>query len=75
MLITCRATALAKLADPEGEVALTRAAHNQGIIQMMPTLGSCSLEVNLNIFTVPYTCSGYDASTTTGPNSILSALR
>jgi len=37
------ATALAKLAHPEGEVVLTRAAANQSIIQMLPTLGSCSL--------------------------------
>jgi len=38
------ATALAKLANPEGEVVLTRAAANQGIIQMLPTLASCSLD-------------------------------
>lgn len=38
------ATALAKLAHPEGEVVLTRAAHSQGIIQMCPTLASCSLD-------------------------------
>jgi len=38
------ATALAKLAHPEGEVVLTRAAFSQGIIQMMPTLASCTLE-------------------------------
>jgi L-lactate dehydrogenase (cytochrome) len=38
------ATALAKLAHPEGEVVLTRAAYNQGIIQMCPTLASCSLD-------------------------------
>jgi L-lactate dehydrogenase (cytochrome) len=38
------ATALAKLAHPEGEVVLTRAAYSQGIIQMMPTLASRSLE-------------------------------
>eukprot|EP01126_Amoeba_proteus_P061149 TRINITY_DN8171_c0_g1_i3.p1 TRINITY_DN8171_c0_g1~~TRINITY_DN8171_c0_g1_i3.p1 ORF type:complete len:507 (-),score=109.57 TRINITY_DN8171_c0_g1_i3:110-1630(-) len=38
------ATALGKLAHPDGEVAFTRAAYNQGIIQMIPTLASCSLE-------------------------------
>jgi L-lactate dehydrogenase (cytochrome) len=38
------ATALAKLANPEGEVALTRAAYNQDVIQMCPTLASCSLD-------------------------------
>lgn len=38
------ATALAKLGHPDGEVALTRAAHSQGIIQMCPTLASCSLD-------------------------------
>jgi len=38
------ATALAKLAHPEGEVVLTRAAYNEGIIQMMPTLASRSLD-------------------------------
>jgi len=37
------ATALGKLAHPEGEVLLTRAAYNTGIIQMIPTLASCSL--------------------------------
>ena len=35
------ATALAKLAHPDGEVALTRAAFTQDIIQMCPTLSSC----------------------------------
>ncbi|KAJ9063300.1 hypothetical protein DSO57_1001737 [Entomophthora muscae] len=37
------ATALGKLGHPEGEVVLTRAAHSKNIIQMMPTLSSCSL--------------------------------
>jgi L-lactate dehydrogenase (cytochrome) len=37
------ATALGKLGHPEGEVVLTRAAGNQNIIQMIPTLASCSL--------------------------------
>jgi L-lactate dehydrogenase (cytochrome) len=34
------ATALAKLAHPDGEVALTRAAFAEGVIQMCPTLVS-----------------------------------
>lgn len=38
------ATALGKLAHPEGEAVLTRAAGEQGIIQMCPTLASCDLE-------------------------------
>lgn len=38
------ATALGRLGHPEGEVVLTRAAASQGIIQMVPTLASCSLE-------------------------------
>lgn len=38
------ATALAKLADPEGEVAITHAAAKMGIPYMCPTLSSCSLE-------------------------------
>lgn len=54
-------TALGKLAHPEGEVVLTRAAHNQGTLtlnrfdlfpgipQMCPTLGSCSLDEMLNV--------------------------
>ncbi|KAJ3053544.1 hypothetical protein HK097_003973, partial [Rhizophlyctis rosea] len=37
------ATALGKLGHPEGEVVLTRAAASRNIIQMMPTLASCSL--------------------------------
>ncbi|KAJ3040435.1 hypothetical protein HDV00_010871 [Rhizophlyctis rosea] len=37
------ATALGKLGHPEGEVVLTRAAGTRGIVQMMPTLASCSL--------------------------------
>ncbi|KAJ8327754.1 hypothetical protein QVD99_003781 [Batrachochytrium dendrobatidis] len=36
------ATALGKLGHPEGEVVLTRAAGAKGIIQMIPTLASCS---------------------------------
>ncbi|CAG8696958.1 8882_t:CDS:1 [Dentiscutata erythropus] len=38
------ATALGKLGHPEGEVVLTRAAYSHKIIQMVPTLSSCSME-------------------------------
>ncbi|KAL7788962.1 FMN-dependent dehydrogenase domain-containing protein [Trichoderma ceciliae] len=38
------ATALGKLGHPEGEVILTRAAHNHNVIQMIPTLASCSFD-------------------------------
>jgi L-lactate dehydrogenase (cytochrome) len=38
------ATALGKLGHPEGEVILTRAAGKHGIIQMIPTLASCSFD-------------------------------
>ncbi|CAG8593460.1 17203_t:CDS:1 [Funneliformis caledonium] len=38
------ATALGKLGHPEGEVVLTRAARTHNIIQMLPTLASCSLD-------------------------------
>ncbi|CRG88625.1 L-lactate dehydrogenase (cytochrome) [Talaromyces islandicus] len=38
------ATALGKLGNPEGEVVLTRAAHKHDIIQMIPTLASCSFD-------------------------------
>lgn len=37
------ATALGKLGHPEGELVLTKAAGSRGIIQMIPTLASCSL--------------------------------
>jgi len=43
MPVYISATAMGKLAHPDGEVALTRAAHTAGIIQMCPTLASCSL--------------------------------
>jgi L-lactate dehydrogenase (cytochrome) len=36
--------ALGKLGHPEGEVVLTRTAGKKGIIQMMPTLASCSMD-------------------------------
>lgn len=38
------ATALGKLGHPEGEVVLTRAAHAHNVIQMIPTLASCSFD-------------------------------
>ncbi|KAL3462445.1 FMN-dependent dehydrogenase-domain-containing protein [Aspergillus heterothallicus] len=38
------ATALGKLGHPEGEVVLTRAAHDHDVIQMIPTLASCSFD-------------------------------
>ncbi|PSK58740.1 Cytochrome b2, mitochondrial [Elsinoe australis] len=38
------ATALGKLGNPEGEVVLTRGAHKHDVIQMIPTLASCSFD-------------------------------
>ncbi|KAA8650265.1 hypothetical protein EYZ11_003826 [Aspergillus tanneri] len=38
------ATALGKLGDPEGEVVLTRAARDHNVVQMIPTLASCSFD-------------------------------
>ncbi|KAG2207031.1 hypothetical protein INT46_001876 [Mucor plumbeus] len=38
------ATALGKLGHAEGEVVLTKAAKNRDIIQMIPTLASCSFD-------------------------------
>ncbi|XYA02776.1 hypothetical protein QA089_005363 [Meyerozyma guilliermondii] len=38
------ATALGKLGHPEGEVVLTKAAAKEGVIQMIPTLASCSFD-------------------------------
>ena len=38
------ATALGKLGHPEGEVILTRAAGRHGVVQMIPTLASCSFD-------------------------------
>jgi L-lactate dehydrogenase (cytochrome) len=38
------ATALGKLGNPEGEVILTRAAKKHNVIQMIPTLASCSFD-------------------------------
>lgn len=36
--------ALGRLAHPDGEVALTRAAGRRGVVQLCPTLASCKLE-------------------------------
>lgn len=38
------ATALGKLGHPDGEKVLTRGSAKQGIIQMIPTLASCSFD-------------------------------
>ncbi|KAI9008149.1 FMN-dependent dehydrogenase-domain-containing protein [Gaertneriomyces semiglobifer] len=38
------ATALGRLGHPDGEMVLTRGAARKGIIQMIPTLASCSLD-------------------------------
>jgi L-lactate dehydrogenase (cytochrome) len=38
------ATALGKLGNPEGEVLLTKAAKKHNVIQMIPTLASCSFD-------------------------------
>ncbi|KAI9859698.1 MAG: hypothetical protein M1824_003670 [Vezdaea acicularis] len=38
------ATALGKLGNPEGEVVLTRAARRHNVVQMIPTLASCSFD-------------------------------
>jgi len=38
------ATALGKLGHPEGETVLTKAAHTHDVIQMIPTLASCSFD-------------------------------
>ncbi|KAJ7099534.1 glyoxylate dehydrogenase [Mycena belliarum] len=38
------ATALGKLGHPDGELNLTRAAAKYGVIQMIPTLASCSFD-------------------------------
>ncbi|CAG8607543.1 17667_t:CDS:1 [Cetraspora pellucida] len=43
------ATALGKLGHPEGEVVLTRAAYSHKIIQMVPTLASCSMDEIANV--------------------------
>ena len=38
------ATALGKLGNPEGEVLLTKGAHKHNVVQMIPTLASCSFD-------------------------------
>lgn len=38
------ATALGKLGHPDGEVVFTKACKSRGIIQMIPTLASCSFD-------------------------------
>ncbi|GAD92858.1 mitochondrial cytochrome b2, putative [Paecilomyces variotii No. 5] len=38
------ATALGKLGHPEGEVVLTKGAHKHNVVQMIPTLASCSFD-------------------------------
>jgi len=38
------ATALGKLAHDDGELAITRAAHKAGVIYMLPTLSSCTVD-------------------------------
>ncbi|KAJ3251420.1 hypothetical protein HDU77_005928 [Chytriomyces hyalinus] len=42
------ACALGKLGHPDGETVLTRAAGTRNVVQMMPTLASCSLDDMLN---------------------------
>ncbi|KAF8584286.1 hypothetical protein K439DRAFT_1633670 [Ramaria rubella] len=44
MPVYITATALGKLGHPDGELNLTRAAGKHGIIQMIPTLASCSFD-------------------------------
>ncbi|KAK7036435.1 hypothetical protein VNI00_011632 [Paramarasmius palmivorus] len=44
MPIYITATALGKLGHPDGELNLTRAASKHGVIQMIPTLASCSFD-------------------------------
>ncbi|KAJ7126375.1 FMN-dependent dehydrogenase-domain-containing protein [Mycena crocata] len=44
MPVYISATALGKLGHPDGEINLTRAAAIHGVIQMIPTLASCSFD-------------------------------
>ncbi|KAG6920221.1 hypothetical protein DXG01_004990 [Tephrocybe rancida] len=44
MPVYISATALGKLGHPDGELNLTRAAGKHGVIQMVPTLASCSFD-------------------------------
>lgn len=45
--------ALGRLAHPDGECVLTRAAHSAGVIQMCPTLASCTLDEMLSAAKAP----------------------
>ncbi|ODQ66560.1 FMN-dependent dehydrogenase [Nadsonia fulvescens var. elongata DSM 6958] len=49
------ATALGKLGNPEGEVVLTRSAAKHDLIQMIPTLASCSFDEILDAAVDPQT--------------------
>ncbi|KAI8928165.1 glyoxylate dehydrogenase [Entophlyctis helioformis] len=42
------ATALGKLGHPQGEVVLTHAAGTRGVVQMIPTLASCTFDDMIN---------------------------
>jgi isopentenyl diphosphate isomerase/L-lactate dehydrogenase-like FMN-dependent dehydrogenase len=44
MPVYITATALGRLAHPDGETALVRAAHTENVLYMMPTLASCTME-------------------------------
>jgi len=44
MPIYITATALGRLYHEDGEICLTRAAHQKGIVHMCPTLASCSMD-------------------------------
>ncbi|KXN87469.1 Cytochrome b2, mitochondrial [Leucoagaricus sp. SymC.cos] len=44
MPVYISATALGKLGHPDGELNVTRAASKHGVIQMIPTLASCSFD-------------------------------
>ncbi|CAK5262547.1 unnamed protein product [Mycena citricolor] len=44
MPVYISATALGKLGHPDGELNLTKAAAKHGVIQMIPTLASCSFD-------------------------------
>ncbi|KAK3709853.1 hypothetical protein LTR37_010683 [Vermiconidia calcicola] len=49
------ATALGKLGHPEGEVVLTKGAHKHNVLQMIPTLASCSLDEIIDARMAPQT--------------------
>ena len=42
------ATAMGKLAHPDGETAIVRAAHQANVVYMLPTLSSCTLDEMLS---------------------------